>query len=127
MYDVDRPARRKRFKGKYEVVDAGVDDDLFDDNLDPSPERVCSKYPYYTRDLVQGLLLGLCGMCGGLIGYEVMKTGESPAMVFNWILRHFEAAPKYVIYDNACNLARYAFSREPLYFRSTHFVVDRFH
>lgn len=61
------------------------------------------------------------------MGYEVMKTGESPAMVFRWMLRHRSTAPKAIIYDNACNLAKYALMREPQFFKHTVFAVDRFH
>lgn len=90
-------------------------------------ERVCSKHPYYTRKLVQGLLTVLCSGCGGCVGYEVMKYGETPAMMFKWVLRHREEAPAAIIYDNACNLAKYCMVREPIFFRHTRFVVDRFH
>ena len=37
------------------------------------------------------------------------------------------AAPKVVIYDNACNLHQYMLNREPLFFKSTWLLVDRFH
>ena len=48
-------------------------------------------------------------------------------MVFDWLLAHYEEAPRYVIYDNACNLMRYALSREPVFFQNTTFAVDCFH
>ena len=35
--------------------------------------------------------------------------------------------PRYIVYDNACNLATYALSREPLLFRDTVFAVDALH
>ena len=37
------------------------------------------------------------------------------------------AAPKLIIYDNACNLQRYALRREPAYFAHTWFAIDRTH
>ena len=40
---------------------------------------------------------------------------------------YFILAPKVIIYDNACNLHTYALNRDPLFFRYTKFVVDRFH
>lgn len=36
-------------------------------------------------------------------------------------------APETVIYDNACNLHNYALNRDPVFFKDTHFLVDRFH
>lgn len=69
----------------------------------------------------------LCADCGGVVGYEVMKTGESPKMVFAWVLKHYQYAPTHIIYDNACNLAKYCLDREPVFFGHTVFVVDRFH
>lgn len=45
-------------------------------------------------------------------------------MVFNTLLY---AAPKYVIYDNSCNLHEYALNRDPGFFRHSRFLVDRFH
>ena len=36
-------------------------------------------------------------------------------------------APKIVIYDNACNLQNYCLNRDPLFFKNTLFLVDRFH
>ena len=36
-------------------------------------------------------------------------------------------APAMVIYDNACNLLSYCLNREPDFFRTTWFLVDRFH
>ena len=32
-----------------------------------------------------------------------------------------------VIYDNACNLHSYCLNREPAFFKTTWFLVDRFH
>ena len=37
------------------------------------------------------------------------------------------SAPALVIYDNACNLHRYALNRDPEFFTNTKFTVDRFH
>lgn len=39
----------------------------------------------------------------------------------------FSLAPELVIYDNGCNLHNYCLNREPVFFKPTWFVVDRFH
>jgi hypothetical protein len=39
----------------------------------------------------------------------------------------FPVAPEVVIHDFACSLADYCLSREPMYFKNTLFVVDKFH
>ena len=44
------------------------------------------------------------------------------------MLQDLFLAPKVVIYDNACNLHAYCrLNRDPLFFKSTWFLVDRFH
>ena len=40
---------------------------------------------------------------------------------------NFTLAPDLVIYDNGCNLHNYCLNREPVFFKQTWFVVDRFH
>lgn len=37
------------------------------------------------------------------------------------------ADPKLVVYDNACNLQRYALNRAPRFFKDTAFRSDRLH
>jgi hypothetical protein len=39
----------------------------------------------------------------------------------------FILAPKIIVYDNACNLHSYCLNRDPLFFKETKFLVDRFH
>lgn len=36
-------------------------------------------------------------------------------------------APSVIIYDNACNLHQYILNREPVHFKSSWLLVDRFH
>eukprot|EP00955_Chlamydomonas_euryale_P015250 163109-Chlamydomonas_euryale.AAC.1 len=40
-------------------------------------------------------------------------------------LRH--AGPKMIVYDNCCNLHKYALRRQPSFFFKTRFVIDRMH
>ena len=37
------------------------------------------------------------------------------------------SAPQVIIYDNGCNLHNYCLNREPLFFKNSWFLVDRFH
>ena len=36
-------------------------------------------------------------------------------------------APSVIIYDNGCNLHQYILNREPVHFKSSWLLVDRFH
>ena len=56
-----------------------------------------------------------------------MDTCESPKHPFEIFRSRFETAPVVIIYDNACKLHQYCLNREPLFFKNTLFVVDRFH
>ena len=46
---------------------------------------------------------------------------------FVTIDRSFYIAPEVVIYDNGCNLHNYILNGEPHFFRTTRFLIDRFH
>lgn len=37
------------------------------------------------------------------------------------------AAPKLIVYDNACNLHKYVLRRAPQFFSNTAFRIDRLH
>ena len=85
----------------------------------------------------------MCFFKGICYGFEVMRVHESPNTPFNVLFTRFPqgtriiiviicnlsiiAAPSTVIYDNACNLHQYCLNREPVYFKHTWFLVDRFH
>jgi hypothetical protein len=56
-----------------------------------------------------------------------MKQYEGPGTAFDILVRRFPKAPGMVIYDNACNLSRYALKREPGHFAKTQFRIDRVH
>ena len=60
-------------------------------------------------------------------GFEVMRSCESPKHPFSIFLQRFQKAPQVIVYDNACKLHQYCLNREPHFFRSTLFAVDRFH
>jgi len=60
-------------------------------------------------------------------GYQVMESQESPNVPFTILKTSYPKAPKIVIYDNACSYHAYCLNRDPLYFKETMFMVDRFH
>lgn len=89
--------------------------------------------------------LSFSGIC---YGFQVMTVNESPNTPFTILYERFEkgmlaslyllqlryiamaslsTAPSTAIYDNACNFHGYCLNREPKFFESTWFLVDRFH
>ena len=65
---------------------------------------------------------------GRVLGLHTIYKGqaEGPRDPMGALL-FCEVAPKFVVYDNACNLAEYTKSRHPSFFADTIFVHDRFH
>jgi hypothetical protein len=53
--------------------------------------------------------------------------GESPRDAFAvlYTRKDREELPKYVVYDNSCQLRNYCMRREPAFFSDVTFVVDR--
>ena len=94
---------------------------------DTSRDEVpCTKYSQSHPGLTPGIFAIFCphGMC---MGFVIMSRGEGPKTAFDFIFHRFAKAPKMIIYDNACNLHRYALRRQPLYFSATRFAMDRMH
>lgn len=60
-------------------------------------------------------------------GFSIMRRYEGPSTAFDMLVRRFPEAPGMVVYDNACNLSRYALNREPGLFAQTRFRIDRVH
>jgi len=61
------------------------------------------------------------------LGFYVMDEYESVETAFRILYERFQVAPGLVIYDNACNLSKYAMRRSPLFFAKTRFMIDRVH
>lgn len=76
--------------------------------------------------LIPGLFTVSCvhGIC---YGFQLMEDVESPNIPFTILRTRFHEAPKLIVYDNACNLHNYCLNRDPVFFRDSWFVVDRFH
>eukprot|EP00111_Clytia_hemisphaerica_P009034 TCONS_00026469-protein len=89
-------------------------------------EKECRKNYRGHPNLTSGIFTIYCphGVC---FGFQVMDKAESPNIPFTIFKTRFPIAPKFIIYDNACQLHAYALNRDPIYFRSTKFLVDRFH
>jgi hypothetical protein len=60
-------------------------------------------------------------------GFHFFLRGESPRDAFAvlYTRKDREDLPKYVVYDNACQLRNYCMRREPGFFADVTFVVDR--
>ena len=86
----------------------------------------CNKFTSRDRTFSPGIFSCFCphGICWG---FSIMKQYEGPGTAFDILVRRFPEAPGMVIYDNACNLSRYALKREPGHFAKTQFRIDRVH
>ena len=74
-----------------------------------------------------GVMLIFCLHHGTLLGWNIMHNHESPRTVFEIMFSRWKVAPEVVVYDNACNLAKFCLSREYAFFKHTKFVIDRLH
>lgn len=86
----------------------------------------CTKHLHSSRVHTPGLFTCFCihGICHG---YQAMRRYEGPSTLFKMVYERFQQAPGMLIYDNACNAARYALSREPGHFALSGFRIDRLH
>jgi hypothetical protein len=80
------------------------------------------KQPHRSRGLVI-----FCCSHRVIYGYHVMLRGESPRDVFTVLYTRLNRGhlPKYLIYDNACQLRNYCMRRELGFFSDVTFLVDR--
>jgi len=71
----------------------------------------------------------MCAWCTHSIcyGYHCIPSSEGRNDVFSAMVTRWPKAPKYVIYDFACQLGPYCRSREPDFFMDTLFLIDNFH
>ncbi|ORY30478.1 hypothetical protein BCR33DRAFT_841783 [Rhizoclosmatium globosum] len=88
----------------------------------------CSKFysQYGTSGLTGGILI-MCCPHRFFYGFHFFNSYEGRNDVFSVLLTRFQKAPRVVIYDFACGLASYCFAREPVFFKDTLFLVDKFH
>ncbi|KAI8891491.1 hypothetical protein BC833DRAFT_533892 [Globomyces pollinis-pini] len=74
-----------------------------------------------------GTLLFWCGRHRNCIGFTILQSAESSQTVYSTILGRFKKIPKYIIYDNGCNLYDYILNRSPNHFKESYVVSDGFH
>jgi hypothetical protein len=114
------PGFRRRLNGIFNYSKAPANVGMF--------QRLCVKEAPTTRSHSPGVFVALCP-CGYPVCINLMRSSESPAHVFDFVLSRYPAdkMPSMIVYDNACNAYRYAVAREPGAFAGTRFVVDRLH
>ncbi|KAL0573345.1 hypothetical protein V5O48_008609 [Marasmius crinis-equi] len=95
---------------------------------DPERGGKCAKYyaTYGDKRLTGGIMAAWCthSIC---YGFHCIPKGEGRNDVFSAMVTRWRKAPRRVVYDFACALAPYCLVREPLFFRDTQFLIDKFH
>ena len=102
-----------RGKGIYEADHHKISDD----------QDACRKHSSNHPTLTPGIFCrdGIC------YGFQVMESHESPRHPFEIFFCRFPVSPQVIIYDNGCKLHQYVLNREPVHFKNSIFLVDRFH
>ncbi|EKM81329.1 hypothetical protein AGABI1DRAFT_37971 [Agaricus bisporus var. burnettii JB137-S8] len=89
---------------------------------------ICNKFysEYGENKLTGGIMAAWCthSIC---YGFHFIPESEGRNDVFSALITRWPKAPKYVIYDFACQLAPYCRAREPEFFADTTFLIDDFH
>ncbi|XP_041926738.1 uncharacterized protein LOC121690319 [Alosa sapidissima] len=88
------------------------------------PADGCRKYSGHHSTLIPGLFTLFCGH-GVCYGFSVMESSESVNIPFTILRTRFQTGV--VIYDNAYKLHSNALKRDPEFFKTTWFLVDRLH
>ncbi|KAI0792564.1 hypothetical protein C8Q75DRAFT_792146 [Abortiporus biennis] len=88
----------------------------------------CNKfYKTYSRNKLTGGILVLWYTHSICLGFHSIPIAEGQNNVFSAIYTQFPIAPKFVIYDFACQLAPYCLVHEARYFQHTRFLIDELH
>jgi hypothetical protein len=87
----------------------------------------CNKVRSSSSHFTPGFYFLHCLRCEVCVGCALMPAAEGVGTVFRLLVNRWPMAPTIVVYDNACNLARYAMRREASFFKNTKFYIDRFH
>ena len=98
-----------------------------DKSLKTHDSESCRKASYGHPSLLPGIFTVFCphGIC---YGFEVMRSCESPKHPFSIFQQRFQKAPQLLFMTTLVSFTmQYCLNREPHFFRSTLFAVDRFH
>ncbi|KIK62162.1 hypothetical protein GYMLUDRAFT_165086, partial [Collybiopsis luxurians FD-317 M1] len=101
-----------------------------DGKADVTKERSgnCCKYyeTYSQKHLTGGIMACWCthSIC---YGFHCIPVAEGRNDVFSAMITRWPKAPSRVVYDFACALGPYCWTREPEFFADTQFVIDGFH
>ena len=74
-----------------------------------------------------GMALFWCGRHRECIGWILLQKGESLEIIYSALVTRFQKLPKFIIYDNGCNLYEYCANRAPNLFADTIILSDGFH
>ena len=94
---------------------------------------LCSKPFPEKRDFSHGMFsIGCCCKRNTTYGFEIMLQKESEHNLFRFLMNRDvkmegPQRTKGVVYDNACNVDKYALNREPREFQYFRFLVDGSH
>ncbi|KIK57522.1 hypothetical protein GYMLUDRAFT_172718, partial [Collybiopsis luxurians FD-317 M1] len=88
----------------------------------------CCKYyeTYSQKHLTGGIMACWCthSIC---YGFHCIPVAEGQNDVFSAMITRWPKAPSRVVYDFACALGPYCWTREPEFFADTQFIIDGFH
>jgi len=88
--------------------------------------NTCGKSSGSHNIFTPGVCLCFCGhsVC---LGFKLLVRSEGPSTIFELVATRFKMAPRWIIYDNACNAHNFCIKRLPRFFSNTRFFVDRLH
>ena len=128
QFDCDDPTNSFAKRGSYYGLNVKRLRNKYDNDsvrLDKE-DKGCNHYFEKMRHFTGGVMMFWCPhrIC---LGFHVVPTSEGRDDVFSVLFTRWQTPPKIVIYDFACNLHKYSFSREPKFFANTKFLVDELH
>lgn len=80
-------------------------------------EATCTKNYRQPGTMAPGIVFYTCLEHGKNIGFNVLKTAESPVNIISEILARFPEPVKAILYDNGCHLAEAALNRSVIFLR----------
>ncbi|KAI0778784.1 hypothetical protein BD413DRAFT_601469 [Trametes elegans] len=102
--------------------------DNADTDVNTDDHGECNKfYKSYPRNGLAGGILVLWCTHSICLGFHTIPVTEGRNDVFSALYTRFPTAPEIIIYDFACQLAPYCFTREAEFFAHTRFFIDELH